>query len=344
MQRAIELAYLAGAEAAPNPMVGAVIVHNDRIIGEGYHRKAGEPHAEVNAVQSVNDLSLLREATLYVTLEPCSHYGKTPPCADLIIRHQFQRVVVGSVDPYAEVAGKGIRKLQDAGINVTIGCLEDQCSELNKRFFGFHLKKRPFVVLKWAQTPQGFIAPSGDSDTREVHWISSPETRSLVHKWRAEEAAILAGWKTILKDNSSLTVRDYDGANPLRVIIDPDLNIPADSVIFHDGVPTLIINKTDAAIKNHIEYIQLPVLNTENILRLLHSRNILSVFVEGGGDTHRQFISSGLWDEARVIIGRNEFKNGIPAPVLSMQPQRSYSFSKDTVLEYKNSATAHKTE
>ncbi len=334
MQRAIELALLGGVEAAPNPMVGAVIVRDGKILGEGYHRKYGEAHAEVNAVNAVNDPKLLSEATIYVTLEPCAHHGKTPPCADLLIANNFKRVVVGCTDPFHAVAGKGIQRIQKAGIEVVTGVLEQQCLQLNKRFFTFHQKQRPYIILKWAQTKDGFVDSVRDGSERKINWISAPETQSLVHQWRSEEQAILVGWKTVEHDNPSLTVREITGKNPLRVVIDGQLKMPADSTIYSDSGKTLVLNRMKSEVVGNVEFVKLPIIDTENILRALHERHIISVFVEGGSRTIQHFLVDNVWDEARVIVGKSTFGQGVRAPRITGTPAHSFDFASDKVFQY----------
>ena len=336
MQRCIDLALLGSGYVAPNPMVGAVIVLNDEIIGESFHQKYGEAHAEVNAINSVNDKSLLSEATIYVSLEPCAHHGKTPPCADLLVAHKFKRVVIGCVDSNELVSGKGIEKLQEAGIDVTVGVLEKECKALNKRFFTYLNKQRPYIVLKWAQTLDGYIdRPREEEITeRKINWISAPETQSLVHHWRSQEPAILVGWKTVEHDNPSLTVREVSGKNPLRVIIDSQLNMPQDSTVYNDGDRTVIINKIKTETIGNVELIKLNQINTKNILDVLYNLQISSVFVEGGSSTIQHFLVDGYWDEARVIVGKQTFGDGIKGPRISGTPNKTYTFAGDTVHHY----------
>lgn len=337
MLRALQLAKLGGVSVAPNPMVGAVIVHNSQIIGEGYHKKYGEAHAEVNAVNSVKDKTLLREATIYVTLEPCSHFGKTPPCADLLIRSEFKRVVIAQIDPFSEVAGRGIEKLKTAGIRVDCGILEKEAKQLNKRFITFHTRKRPFITLKWAQTKDGFI----DSDRSQkqetgIHWISQPETQVITHEIRSTEQAILVGWRTIRNDDPSLTTRAFKGPDPLRIVIDPQLQAPKNARVFTDGMQTLVLNQLEDKTVDETRYIQLADLNINTILETLFQNGISSVLVEGGGNTLDQFIQSGLWDEALVITGKNEFGSGLKAPVVSKNPVKTVRFGKDQLHYFQN--------
>ncbi|ATA70340.1 bifunctional diaminohydroxyphosphoribosylaminopyrimidine deaminase/5-amino-6-(5-phosphoribosylamino)uracil reductase RibD [Capnocytophaga sputigena] len=322
IKRCIQLAYNGLGTTYPNPLVGCVIVHDGKIIGEGWHQKAGEPHAEVRAIASVKDKSLLAESTLYVSLEPCSHYGKTPPCADLIITHRIPRVVIGTTDPFAKVAGRGIEKLRDAGCEVTVGVMEKECRELNKRFFTFHEKKRPYIFLKWAETADGFIAPA-HKDTLAPVWITDVYTRQEVHKMRSEEQAILVGVGTVLADNPSLDTRDWYGKNPLRVIIDPHLRSPKEFKVWNDLQPTLFItNKEKVSDKNYgvqTEIISIDFTHNvpQQICDLLYQRNIQSLIVEGGAYTLQQFINAGLYDEMRIYKSEVSFGKGVKAPQIS---------------------------
>lgn len=336
MQRCIDLASNGKQTVAPNPMVGAVIVYNGEIIGEGYHEFYGGPHAEVNAINAVQDVDLLKESTIYVSLEPCAHFGKTPPCVDLIIEKQFKRVVIGSLDPHDHVAGKGIQKLKNLNVDVKVDVLKKACLELNKRFFTFHQKQRPFVVLKWAETQDGFIDVLRNSEQRKINWISAPETKVLVHQWRSEEQAILVGWKTINNDNPTLTVREVTGKNPLRVILDGQLRCNPNSTIYKDKIPTVIFNLLKSEMLGHIEYLKLPNINTEAVLKALYERNIISVFVEGGSQTLQHFIADGNWDEARVIVGKNKFEDGIKAPEIYGIPVHSFDFAGDKIYQFEN--------
>lgn len=322
IKRCIQLAYNGLGTTYPNPLVGCVIVHDGKIIGEGWHQKAGEPHAEVRAIASVKDKSLLAESTLYVSLEPCSHYGKTPPCADLIITHRIPRVVIGTTDPFAKVAGRGIEKLRAAGCEVTVGVIEKECRELNKRFFTFHEKKRPYIFLKWAETADGFIAPAY-KDTLAPVWITDVYTRQEVHKMRSEEQAILVGVGTVLADNPSLDTRDWYGKNPLRVIIDPHLHSPKEFKVWNDLQPTLFItNKEKVSDKNYgvqTEIIGIDFTHNvpQQICDLLYQCNIQSLIVEGGAYTLQQFINAGLYDEMRIYKSEVSFGKGVKAPQIS---------------------------
>lgn len=334
MQRCIDLAYLGQGNVAPNPMVGCVIVHDGRIIAEGYHRKYGEAHAEVNAINEVEDKSILKDCTVYVSLEPCAHFGKTPPCADLLIAHRVQRVVVGCKDTHVKVGGKGIERLKKAGIEVVVGVLEKECRELNKRFFTFHEKQRPYVILKWAQSKDGFLDGPRRNNEKGIFWISCPETRSLVHKWRSEEASILVGRKTVENDNPSLTVRDYHGKNPIRLIIDSQLKITGDLKILSDEAPTIIFNRSRNEQIGNIEWVKIPEVETRYILEELYKKGIQSVIVEGGSRTLQYFIFDNVWDEARVIVGESMLGEGNKAPSINRVPAFSYRFSKDHIYHY----------
>ena len=334
MRRCIELARLGQGLVAPNPMVGAVIVYDDKIIGEGFHQRYGEAHAEVNAINSVQDKSLLKNSTIYVSLEPCSHFGKTPPCSDLIVEMGIPKIIIGCKDIHTKVSGKGIEKLIKAGIDVQIGILEKECRELNKRFFTFHERQRPYVILKWAQTKDGYLDKIRDSEEQGVNWISAPETKALVHKWRSEEQSILVGRKTVQNDNPSLTVREFSGVNPTRIIIDTQLQLSEELNIFSDDAPTIIFNRSRNEVKGMIEWIKISETNTELILEELYKRNILSVFVEGGSRTLQYFIFGNVWDEARVIVGNTLFGEGTKAPTINKVPAYSYPFSTDIVYHY----------
>lgn len=336
MQRCIELARLGEGYVAPNPMVGAVIVHENKIIGEGYHRLFGESHAEVNAVNAVEDESLLKDSTIYISLEPCAHFGKTPPCSDLLVTHQFKRVVIGCQDTFSEVSGKGIQKIKESGIDVTVGVLEKECRELNKRFFTLNEKKRPYIILKWAQTQDGFLDKIRTNTKKQINWISAPETKTLVHKWRSQEQAILVGKNTILNDNPSLTVRDYTGKNPIRIVLDTQLSLEKSSAVFNNEATTLILNLKKDEVSSSIEWVKLSNMNIETILETLYRKNVQSIFVEGGASVLHTFIGSNLWDEARIIIGNTTFGEGIKAPIINRVPTDSVNFASDTIYYYYN--------
>jgi len=314
MARCIQLAKLGAGNVAPNPMVGAVLVYEDKIIGEGYHQKFGEAHAEVNSINGVThqDKNLIEKSTMYVSLEPCAHHGKTPPCSDLIIQKKIREVVVGCQDIYKEVAGKGIEKLRNAGVEVISGILENECKELNKRFFTFHQKQRPYIILKWAQSANGKIG----SKNNERILISNDYSNRLVHKWRSEEAAILVGTNTVLKDDPSLTTRLWKGNNPVRIVIDKELKIPSSFKVFNEEAKAIIFNLSENSAKKNIWFIKLSNQNfLKEMLYSLYENDIQSVLVEGGTKTLQSFIDSSLWDEARIITNENLIiENGINAP------------------------------
>ncbi len=304
-------------------MVGCVIVHEGKIIGEGFTSPYGGSHAEVNAIHSVKEKSLLAKSTLYVTLEPCSHYGKTPPCADLITSHKIPKVFIGLKDPHAKVAGKGIEKLQQSGCEVTVGVLENECRRHHKRFLAFQEKKRPYIILKWAETVDGFIAPKKEkrNSDPEPYWITNAYSRQLVHQWRSEEQAILAGTNTVLEDNPKLNVRSWDGNDPIRIIIDKTLKIPSNSHVFDASAKTIIIT----AIENESTYLSSAIYEVidftkpmaAQICNVLHKHSITSVVVEGGYQTLQTFIDENLWDEARIFKGNARFVEGTSAPKIS---------------------------
>ena len=314
MQRCIELASKAMGCASPNPMVGSVIVYNNKIIGEGYHEKYGSHHAEVNAINSVKDKSLLFKSTLYVNLEPCAHFGKTPPCSDLIIQNKIPEVVIGCVDTFSEVSGKGIERMRSVGIDVKVGVLENESRELNKRFFTFHEKKRPYIILKWAESKDGFIAPKNQT---KPFWMTSSESKKLAHKWRAEEDAILVGRITAEKDNPSLTVREVEGSNPIRIVIDKDLKLSADFNLFNNDAKTIVFNQLKSEENNSNNYIKINFNNlTKNILQELHKQNIQSIIIEGGTITLQSFIDKNLWDEARIFTTNKTLTEGVNPPAI----------------------------
>lgn len=336
IKRCIDLALKGKGNVAPNPMVGAVIVHKGQIIGEGYHQKYGEAHAEVNAVNSVIDQTVLNESTIYVSLEPCAHFGKTPPCANLIVKHNFKRVVIGCVDTFSEVSGKGIERLKNAGIEVTTGVLEDECRALNKRFFTFHEKKRPYVILKWAQSADGFLDKKRVENETGINWITQPETKKIVHQWRAEESAILVGKNTALTDNPSLTVREVEGKNPIRILLDSNLEVSAEASLFNDEAPLLVFNALKSEQSAHIEWIKLVAMKPQDILQELYKRSIQSVIIEGGKQVLDAFIEANLWDEARVLVGTPKFEQGILAPKITSKPVSQTTIGRDQLNYYIN--------
>lgn len=317
MYRCIELAQKGLGNVAPNPLVGAVIVHNDKIIGEGYHQQYGKAHAEINAINNVNDKSLLKESTIYVTLEPCSHFGKTPPCADAIIHYGFKRVVIGNIDPFEKVAGKGIEKLKAAGIDVITSVLENKCWFMNRRFMVYQTQKRPYIILKFAQSKDGFIDISPDEKEKgKTNYISCAESLKLVHKWRSEEDAIMVGTNTVISDNPELNCRLYPGKNPTRITLDKNLVIPSDSKIKNETAPTLIYNNVKTEVLNNVEYIKMQWSEKilEDILKDLYNRGIQSIIIEGGAYLLNYCIKNNWWDEARIFTSPYELKAGIKAP------------------------------
>lgn len=311
MRRALELAKNGTGKVSPNPLVGCVIVCDGKIVGEGWHDAYGQPHAEVNAIASVADKSILPESTLYVNLEPCSHHGKTPPCADQIIRHRLKKVVIANEDVNPLVAGKGIRKLRDAGVAVLSGVLAEEGQALNRRFITWMQKKRPYVILKWAETADGFIARKN----YDSKWISDEYSRQLVHKWRTEEDAIMVASGTAWHDNPQLNVRNWTGRNPVRILIDRYLKVASNRHLFDGSQPTLCFNTLQAKRKPNLEYIPLQSEDTiTEVLGHLYEKQIQSVIVEGGGQLLTSFLRAELWDEARIFVSPTTFGDGIPAP------------------------------
>ena len=317
MRRCIELAKNGLCNVAPNPMVGAVIVCDGRIIGEGYHVRCGEAHAEVNAIRSVKDESLLKRSTIYVSLEPCSHYGKTPPCADLIIEKQIPRIVIGCRDPFSKVAGRGIQKLQNAGREVIVGVLEEECLHLIRRFITFNTLRRPFITLKWAESADRFIDIERIDGNPVL--LSSPLTSMLVHKKRAENTAIMVGRRTALLDNPSLTVRNWYGRNPIRIVLDRNLSLPNDLQIFNGEVPTLVFTEKEHPEEKSVSYITIDFGHNplKLIMEELYPRNIQSLLVEGGSQLLQSFIDNELWDEAYIEKCPKRLYSGVKAPEIS---------------------------
>ncbi|MVZ67094.1 bifunctional diaminohydroxyphosphoribosylaminopyrimidine deaminase/5-amino-6-(5-phosphoribosylamino)uracil reductase RibD [Sphingobacterium sp. DK4209] len=325
MQRCLELAVLGAGKTSPNPMVGAVIVYEDQIIGEGYTSPYGGPHAEVNAINNaiakfgeIEALERFKCSTIYVSLEPCAHFGKTPPCADLIVEMGIQKVVIACLDPYAKVNGLGLKKLQDAGIATEVGVLEAEAKWVNRRFFTKIAQSRPYIILKWAETADGFFAPIDSSQK----WISNVASKQLVHKWRAEEDAILVGKNTAIVDNPSLTVRDWQGRNPKRVLIDKNLAVPPDFSILNDQAETIVFNAIKTDWQGHLKYVELENFDLylpQQILCQLYLMDIQSVIIEGGKKTLDMFIEAGLWDEARVFQSTESWETGVKAPKFNGQ-------------------------
>ncbi len=352
MRRCLQLAQLGAGYVTPNPMVGAVLVYRDRIIGEGYHKKYGEAHAEVNCIgeaASSGHADQIDQSTLYVSLEPCAHFGKTPPCADLIIRHRIPRVVIGCRDPFEEVNGRGIEKLKAAGVQVELGLLEDECKELNKRFFTFHVGHTPYVILKWAETKDGYIAPSspvGGALTQPVTqrlFISNEYTNRLVHKWRSEEAAILVGTNTVANDDPELTTRWWHGPSPIRLVVDLDLRLPDSLKVFNRQVRTIIFNRVRHEEQGNLLYYQVSddTNLVHQIVNALYILRIQSVMVEGGATLLQSFIDEDMWDEARVISnGQLAIGQGLKAPKLENFIRREgQTLFSDTINVYNKQLT-----
>ncbi|MBS1557356.1 MAG: bifunctional diaminohydroxyphosphoribosylaminopyrimidine deaminase/5-amino-6-(5-phosphoribosylamino)uracil reductase RibD [Bacteroidetes bacterium] len=328
MQRALELAKLGIGYVSPNPRVGCVVVYDNKIIGEGWHKKWGEAHAEVNALAAVKDKALLKESTVYVTLEPCSHTGKTPPCADLLIQHQVKKVVIANVDSNPLVAGNGIKKLAEAGIEITSGVMEKEGRELNKRFFTFLEKQRPYIILKWAQTADGFIAQKNF----ESKWISHDLSRILVHRWRAEEDAVLVGTKTASHDNPGLTVRHWSGRNPVRIVIDRFLRLSPRLQLFDQKNKTICYNVLKHEELKNLSFIRLDETDfIHHLVKDLVRQKIQSVLVEGGAQTLQGFIDGGFWDEARIVTSSRVFGEGIAAPSLRGKLAEELKIENDTL-------------
>lgn len=339
MKRCLELAVLGAGKTSPNPMVGAVIVHNGEIIGEGYTSPYGGPHAEVNAVRSVIDQvgeakarELFSESTIYVSLEPCAHFGKTPPCADMIVDMGFKEVVIACLDPFAKVNGLGLKKLQDAGIRTEVGVMEDDAKWVNRRFFTKLKEFRPYVILKWAETADGYFAPVSGQ-----RWISNQASKQLVHKWRSEEDAILVGKRTAELDNPSLTVREWQGRNPKRILIDKNLELAESLSIFDDAAETIIFNAKKTDWQGNRKYIELENFDLylpQQILYQLYLMDVQSIIVEGGQKTLDLFIQAGLWDEARVFVGTESWTEGIEAPKLNGDLKEEIQVGSDQLKIY----------
>lgn len=319
MSRCLDLAMQAAGSTYPNPLVGSVIVARGSIIGEGYHKAAGTNHAEVNAIGNVTERSLIKEATLYVNMEPCSHYGKTPPCADFIIANGIREVVVGTIDTSSKVSGRGIDRLVKAGVKVTTGVLEAECRWINRRFFTYNEKRRPYIILKWAESADGYLdIDTSARDGRGSNWITGLEERTLVHRWRTQEQAILAGGNTIRVDNPQLNARLCQGRDPLRIILSKSGNVSADSALFKGEGKTLLFTENREVNIPRCEVVILdPCRNSgEQIMDYLFDAEIQSIIIEGGAATLNHFISLNLWDEARIFKGNKCFYKGIPAPTI----------------------------
>ena len=340
MLRCIQLAKNGLGTTAPNPTVGAVIVYNNIIIGEGFTSAFGGAHAEANAINAVGDKKLLALSTLYVTLEPCSHHGKTPPCADLIIAHKIPRIVIGLKDPHAKVAGQGIARLERNGCITMVGVLENACAEHHKRFLTFHTKKRPYIILKWATTLDGFIAPldSVRTNTPQPYWITGKLAKQLVHKWRSEEQSILVGTTTALMDNPKLDVRLWKGKSPIKIVIDRALKVPKTSALFKSDQKTLLFTdrKSDAYVNTATQIEIKGNTLPQFICETLYQQNIQSVFIEGGAKTLQSFIDANLWDEARILAGNSSFKDGTASPQIKGNIQSESTLNKDRLTILRN--------
>lgn len=333
IKRCIELAKKAIGKTYPNPLVGSVIVHNGEIIGEGFHQKAGENHAEINAINSVKNPELLQESTIYVSLEPCAHFGKTPPCSLKLKEIGFKKVVIGAMDSHDKVNGKGKKILIDAGIETISGILEEECRELNKRFFTYHEKKRPYIILKWAESNDGFI----DRDFKPTK-ISNELASQFVHQIRSEEHAILVGTQTALNDNPSLTTRLVEGRNPIRILIDIELKVPRDFKIYNHEAPTLIFNQEIETEEGNIKFIKISKENfLEDLMQKLYEAQIQSVLVEGGSKTLQTFIDANLWDETITIKNENlNLENGTKAPKLAGKLVKEIEFRDNKISFFRN--------
>ncbi len=342
LSRCLQIARKGLGNTAPNPAVGAVLTLDDQIIGEGFTSPFGGSHAEVRAIGSVQDKSLLKSATLYVTLEPCCHHGKTPPCTDLILEMGIPRVVIGVQDPHRKVGGQGIARLRQGGCEVILGVLEEACRQHHRRFITFHTKKRPYLILKWAQSADGFMAPPREvrNNIPEPYWITGKSARQLVHQWRSEEQGILVGTRTALEDNPRLNTRLWAGSSPLRILIDRDLKVPEDYHIYDREAQTLVFCRQEylKETKDHIHYIGLTGQKTllTEVLEGLWKVEVQSVLIEGGAQTLRSFLENGLWDEARVLTGKPHFKGGLKAPQLKHAPYREWNLDHDHISIFRN--------
>lgn len=336
MHRCIQLAQMGEGHVSPNPLVGCVIVHNDKIIGEGYHRQYGGPHAEVHAIASVKNPELLPESTIYVSLEPCAHYGKTPPCALLIIEKRIKHVVIGCRDPFPMVNGKGVELLKNAGITVTLGVLEQECMALNRRFFTYHQKQRPYIILKWAESADGYIDKDRAAGNQLPTWITNAQCRTLVHKQRAAEDAVMIGTNTAMLDNPSLTVREWAGKNPVRIVLDRNLRLPQNLTIFDEQSTNIIFTEKTGLNQGPTQYITIDFSHDiiPQILTALHRQNIISVVVEGGTQLLQTFIDGGYYDEIYRYIGNVLFKGGTKAPQLAVQPKTETTIGEVKLLRY----------
>ncbi len=347
MKRCMELAGKGLGYTAPNPIVGCVIVNDSKIIGEGYHVSYGSHHAEVNAINSVKDKSVFSKSRLYVTLEPCSHFGKTPPCTDLILKHKIPEVIIGMKDPFEKVNGSGIQKLKKAGIKVISGVLEKECRFINRRFIIFHEQKRPYIILKWAQSMDGFIAPDQQSfaktqatipGNKKIYWISNEYSRMLVHKWRSEEAAVMTGTNAAQKDDPRLTVRNWQGKNPIRIVIDKNLKLDRSLNLFDRKARTVVYTSKNKSSEINLEFVKINFDGNvlKQIMSHLYGENIQSVIVEGGTILLRSFIEKKLWDEARVFSNNSILNSGVTAPEIKGNILYTREIDNDTLTVFKN--------
>lgn len=340
MRRCFELASLGMGHVAPNPMVGCVIVKNGEIIAEGYHKNYGGHHAEINALLNFKNLneSVKRDSVMYVSLEPCNHYGKTPPCSEAIIESGISKVVVSNLDPNPLVSGSGLAKLKSAGVNVIHGILNDEGAFVNRRFLVYHLKKRPYIILKWAASADGFMAPLSNkrSDEKQPFWISSESSRKLVQKWRSEEQAILVGKNTVLEDNPRLTSRHPGGKNPIRIIIDPALELGLEFRVFQQEGRVMVLNNCQDSKVNQTEYLRFNKNDLSNLLHILYKSGVQSLIVEGGKFTLDRFIESGLWDETRVFTAPHTLNSGLEAPTIKATPSIKERIETDDLDIYYN--------
>lgn len=336
MQRCLELALLGAGTTAPNPMVGSVVVYNDRIIGEGFTSPYGGNHAEVNAINSVEDETLLPRSTIYVSLEPCAHFGKTPPCSDLIISKRIKRVVVACLDPFAKVNGLGIKRLVESGAEVKLGVLEKEALELNRRFMTFHQQKRPYIILKWAETADGFVDGNRNDPSEPALKITCEASNILVHKWRSEEAAIMVGKNTAIWDDPALTTRKHAGRDPVRILIDPNLETPRTARILNGDAKTIVFTASNVS---NTQVDTITVSDTRDLTQILgelYRRDIQSVIVEGGPTLHGSFYQAGLWDEIRRFVAPMEIASGVRAINLAMEPESESVIGSDRLHIYRN--------
>ncbi len=344
MGRCLELARKGAGWTAPNPMVGCILVAGGKIIGQGYHREHGGPHAEVNAINAVRDQDLLTRSTLYVNLEPCAHHGKTPPCADLILDKGIPRVVVGMRDPNTEVCGRGISRLRDHGVDVKVGIREEECLDLNRRFVTFHRNERPYIILKWAETKDGFIDRDRPMDEKgRINWITGLRERQLVHKWRSEEQAILVGTKTAVTDDPELTIRDWRGRQPLRLVIDRRGILPRNLKLLDGKFQTVVFSEKDLILDENVRLVKISQESDmlDGLLDYLYGIKIQSIIVEGGKRTLENFIVRNLWDEARVFTGNQHFGSGVRAPHFEAEPSEIRNMADSTLSIYRNEAISH---